>query len=51
MQKIKILLYDIINDKKFFKHFETEYERDKFVARLKYSKKLMLLNDYKDYID
>jgi hypothetical protein len=33
----------------FTKKFETEYERDKFVRKLKYSKKIKVVNkDYKE---
>ena len=41
---IKIKLLDLSTNKQFYKQFETEFERDKFVIKLKYSKKLLVLN-------
>jgi len=42
-------LMDITTGNIFFKYFETEYERDKFVRKLKYSKKIKVVNkDYKE---
>lgn len=37
-------LYVIKTKKVFNKHFSTEFERDKFARRLKYSKKLIVLS-------
>lgn len=51
MGKIKILLLDITTNKKFYKEFETEFERDKFINKLKYSKKIILLDDLKSDFD
>lgn len=48
MQEVKVLLYDIKSSKKFIKEFESEYKRDCFIEKLKYSKKIILLNDYKN---
>lgn len=45
MKKIKLL--DLSTNKQFYKNFETEFERDKFIRKLKYSKKIILINDYK----
>lgn len=45
MKKIKLL--DLSTNKQFYKQFETEFERDKFIRKLKYSKKIILINDYK----
>ena len=36
-------LLDITTRKTFRKYFKSEYERDKFRRKLKYSKKLMVL--------
>lgn len=41
---IKIKLLDLSTNKQFYKQFETEFECDKFVRKLKYSKKLLVLN-------
>ena len=48
---IKIKLLDLSTNKQFYKQFETEFERDKFIRKLKYSKKIILINDYKDNFD
>lgn len=42
--KIKLLLGDITTGKSFYKYFDTEYEKQKFIAKLKYSKKLIVLD-------
>lgn len=42
--KVYLILYDLINNKRFKKYFNTEFERDKFARKLKYSKKLVVLN-------
>lgn len=41
--KFKVKLYDITTRKTFYKYFDTEFERDKFIRKLKYSKKLMVV--------
>lgn len=48
MNKLYLLLMDLTNNKKFFKYFETEFEMDKFKRKLKYSKKIMLIEDSRD---
>ena len=40
MKDISLKLYDITTGKTFYKYFETEFERDKFKRKLRYSKKL-----------
>lgn len=46
---ITLELIDMATMKIFIKKFETEYERDKFVRKLKYSKKIKVVNkDYKE---
>ena len=42
-------LLDLSTMKKFRKYFETEFERDKFVRKLKYSKKLLVLNKINEF--
>lgn len=42
---IYLVLHDLTTDKTFTKYFETEYEKDKFRKKLRYSKKLMVLRD------
>ena len=45
MQEIKLKLIDLNTGKIFYKYFETEFERDKFKRKLKYSKKLKVLSE------
>lgn len=45
---IYLKLYDIKTKKTFKKFFDTELERDKFIRKLRYSKKLIIRKDY-DY--
>lgn len=48
--KIYLLIYNRETHKQFFKYFETEYEKDKFKWKLKYSKKLLVIEDSTDLI-
>lgn len=43
MKNIKLKLYDVTTEKVFYKYFDTEFERDKFKRKLKYSKKLLVM--------
>ena len=45
MTKIYLLIMDLDTKKQFFKYFETEYEKDKFKRKLRYSTKLMVIED------
>ena len=51
MEKTDIYLdlLDITTKKTFRKYFKSEYERDKFKRKLKYSNKLMVLGLQKIY--
>lgn len=49
--KTKILLKDIKNNRLFNKYFDTEFERDKFIRKLKFAKNIILINDYKSNFD
>ena len=51
MQKSKIylVLYNKETKKEFKKYFDSEYQRDKFLRKLKYSKKIILIEDPFDY--
>ena len=42
----KIKLNDLRYNKPFIKCFDTQYAKDKFINKLKYSKYLVLLEDY-----
>jgi len=46
--KLYLLLQIIDTGKQFFKYFSTEYEMDKFKRKLKYSKKIMIIEDSRD---
>ena len=43
-----LLLQNIETKRQFFKYFETEYEMDKFKRKLKYSTKIMIIEDSRD---
>lgn len=45
---IKLKLIDLKTLKTFYKYFETEFERDKYLRRLKYFKNIRLVNSYKN---
>ena len=46
--KLYLLLQVIETGKQFFKYFDTEFEMDKFKRKLKYSTKLMLIEDSRE---
>jgi hypothetical protein len=50
MNKLYLLLQDLTTKKQFFKYFETEFEMDKFKRKLKFSKKLVILEDSREMI-
>lgn len=50
MNKLYLLLQDTLSNKQFFKYFNTEYEMNKFKRKLKYSKKLIIIEDSREMI-
>ena len=48
--KLYLLLLNNETKKQFFKYFETEFEMDKFKRKLKYSSKIMIIEDSRDLI-
>lgn len=46
--KLYLLLQIIETGKQFFKYFDTEYEMDKFKRKLRYSNKIMVIEDSRD---
>lgn len=43
-----LVLYNRETKKQFTKYFETEFKMDKFKRKLKYSKKLFVIEDSRD---
>lgn len=50
MKRLYLLLQVLETHKQFFKYFDTEYEMDKFKRKLKYSKKLIIIEDSREMI-
>lgn len=48
MEKLYLLIINLDTKKQFFKYFDTEYEMDKFKMKLRYSKKLMIIEDSRE---
>lgn len=48
MKKLYLLVINLDTHKQFFKYFDTEWEMDKFKRKLKYSKKLMVVEDSRE---
>lgn len=46
--KYYLLIMDLSTNKQFFKYFDVEYEMDKFKRRIKYSNKLMIIEDSRE---
>lgn len=42
---IYLILYNRENKKRFCKYFESEFEKDKFKRKLKYSNKIFVVED------
>ena len=47
----KIKLLNIKTNQIFIKEFQTEFEKDKFIRKLRYAKNIILINDHKDNFD
>lgn len=47
--EIYLILIDLTIMKIFKKYFETEFERDKYKRKLKYSKKIKVVGSYPNY--
>ena len=46
--KLYLVLYDVEHDKQFTKYFRCEYDMDKFIKTLHYSKKLYIIKDSRE---
>ena len=46
--KIYLVLYTRETKRQFTKYFETEFEKDKFKRKLKFSKRIMIIEDSSD---
>lgn len=46
--KLYLLLQVIDTGKQFFKYFECEYDMDKFKRKLRFSKKIIVIEDSRD---
>lgn len=51
--KLYLTLLDLNTNKTFKKYFNCEYDMDKFINKLKYSRKLVVVHDSREdyYID
>ena len=50
MKRVWLVLYNIETKRRFTKYFETEYAKDKFKEKLRYSKRLFVIEDSSDII-
>jgi len=48
LNNIYLILQSNLTNKQFTKYFNSEFEKDKFKRKLKYSKKLIVINDSTD---
>lgn len=48
--RLYLLLQIVETGKQFFKYFETEFEMDKFKRKLRYSTKIMVVEDSRDLV-
>lgn len=42
---IYLILYDLTTKKEFTKYFKCEFDKEKFKRKLRYSKKLMIIDE------
>lgn len=49
--EIKLKLKDLTTGKIFYKYFETEFEKDKYIRKLQFSNKIIILDKCKEYED
>jgi len=47
---IKLKMMDTTTGKEFWKYFETEHDKQKFIRKLKYSKKIIIVYDEENYL-
>ena len=47
--EIKLKLKDTVTGKIFYKYFETEFEKDKFIRKLHYSNKIIILDKCEEF--
>ena len=45
MTDLYLILFDVTTFKEFKKHFSNEYQMDKFIRKLHYSRKLYIIKD------
>ena len=50
MNKLYLLLMDLTTKKQFFKYFDCEWDMDKFIRKLKFSRKLVIIEDSREMI-
>ena len=48
LNKIFLVLYNIETGRSFTKYFECEYDKDKFKRKIKFSKKIFVIEDSTD---
>ena len=48
MNRLYLLLQNTETHEQFFKYFETEFEMDKFIRKLNFSNKLIIIEDSRD---
>ena len=46
--KLYLVLYDTTTNKEFTKYFRCEFDMDKFIRKLHYSKKLYIIKDSRE---
>lgn len=44
-RNIYLRLYDLEKSKEFIKHFDTEFEKEKFKRKLKFSRRVMIVEE------
>lgn len=48
MSKIYLVLYNIETNRRFVKYFDCEYDKDKFKRKVKFSKRIFIIEDSTD---
>ena len=48
MKDVYLILVDLTTGKQFRKYFDTEFEKDRFKRKLKFSRKIIVVGDSSD---
>lgn len=45
---VYLIIYNVLKNESFIKYFNNDYEKNKFINKIKFSKKLFIIEDSSD---